>query len=139
MTIRGQRALKIATGVIVLCLLAGYGAFQARHMISGPVVAIQSPHNGATIHTSLVTIEGTTANISAIRLNDRAIYINEQGAFEEPVVLARGYNVITISATDRFGREVTDTVEVVHTPLGRSVDDRLSQDEARSADTINES
>ncbi|MEX0930209.1 MAG: hypothetical protein WDZ79_00880 [Candidatus Paceibacterota bacterium] len=139
MTIRGQRTLHVIVGATVMCLLVGYGLFQARHMLTGPIISIQNPPNGATVQTSLVDVKGTTSNISALTLNNRTIFINEEGFFDEPVVLAQGYNVITVSATDRFGRTTQDTVEIVHTPLTQSDPDRLSQERDRSSDTVNES
>ncbi|MEX1087335.1 MAG: hypothetical protein WEC58_02305 [Candidatus Paceibacterota bacterium] len=139
MTIKGQRILHFTIGALVVCLLVGYGLFQARDLISGPNVSIQHPQNGATVRTTLVNVEGITSNISAISLNDRTIYINEEGQFEEPVVLAQGYNVITIEATDRFGRTTTDTVEIVHTPLAQSDSDPLSQEEPQDPEAGNES
>ena len=117
MSIGARRTAQIALAGIVLTLLVGYGLFQARDLIEGPSVTIQKPTDGALLRSSLVQVTGSVENITSIELNDRTIYVNEHGTFTEPVVLAQGYNVVTIEATDRFGRTTTNTLELVHKPL----------------------
>jgi predicted ATPase len=80
----------------------------------GPVISISEPSNGATLTSSLIEVLGTTKNISSINLNDRQIFINESGAFEEKLLLSPGYNIITFRAEDRFGRKTQKVLELVY-------------------------
>lgn len=126
MSIGSRRTVQIAIIGLVISALGAYGLFQARTLLEGPQVAIQYPTDGSTVQQSLVELEGSTENITSIEVNDRTIHVNRKGQFTEPVVLSQGYNVITIEATDRFGRSTTDRLEVVHKPLGQD-DTELTQ------------
>lgn len=102
----------LALALVVLIL--GYGLFQARTLIQGPTLTLLSPSNGSSVSDSLVEIVGQAAHVSEIALNDRAIVIDEEGMFREHVLLGEGYNIMTLEARDRFGREVSSTLEIVY-------------------------
>lgn len=126
MRTRGYTILKFTLCLLVLVGLIGYGVFQARQILEGPVIVIESPQNGTTLHSGVVTVEGRASNISSIQLNSRQIYINEEGQFAEPVVLSRGLNVVTVEAEDRFGRRVDDSIQILFSSLGDGRDSQLS-------------
>jgi hypothetical protein len=46
-------------------------------------------------------------------LNDRQIFVDKDGTFNEELLLSPGYNVWTIQAKDKFGRIVTKKIELV--------------------------
>lgn len=124
MSIAGRRTVQIALGGMILTALFAYGAFQARDLIKGPEIAITSPQSGATVQASMVRITGEATRVSSIELNDRDIFIDQNGRFREPITLSPGYNVIKVEATDRFGRTTSNTLRLVHQPLSG---DSLSQ------------
>lgn len=95
-------------------IIFGYAFYQARNIISGPIIKIQNPKNGETLERSLVNIEGTAENISHISMNDRQIFTNEQGEFSEKLLLSYGYNIITIRVKDRFGRQTEEILELIY-------------------------
>jgi len=126
MSVGPRRTVQIALAGIIVTILVAYGLFQSRTLLEGPNVAIEYPADGATVHESMVQIKGSTENISSITLNGRSIHVRQNGVFREPVVLSQGYNIVTVTATDRFGRTNTNRLELVHEPL--SEDDKgLSQ------------
>lgn len=96
--------------------LLAYGYYQAGDLLHGPQLLIHYPKNGASIDTQLTEIKGTAQNISKITLNDGQIFINESGAFTEQLLLNIGYNIITVSVEDRYGRRVSKTLAVVFKP-----------------------
>ncbi len=104
------RVVLIGIGVI---LIAGYVLYQARAIISGPQVSLTSPQSGSVVHSPLVSIEGSAKNISFISLNDRQIFVNSDGAFNEELLLAPGYNAWELEAKDKFGRTVSKKIELV--------------------------
>ncbi len=102
--------ITICVGLIII----GYGYFEARNIISGPKIALTSPVNGTETSEPLIDIAGTAKNIAFISLNDRQIYIDEQGAFKEPFLLSPGYNIVRINAKDKFGRTTEKIIEIVY-------------------------
>jgi hypothetical protein len=94
--------LKIVGALLVVALIGGYVLFQARHLISGPIITL-TEDIPATVATSTVTIRGVATNIINLSLNGRPIFTTDEGVFEEAVVLPIGYTIVTIEAADRYG------------------------------------
>jgi len=104
--------LRIALGVVVLIVILSYVWVRSSDFIEGPVIIIHTPPSGETTE-SLIQITGEAKRISNITLNDRKIFIDEEGHFKEQLLLSKGYNIITIEAEDRFKRAVRKTIELV--------------------------
>ena len=104
--------------IILITLLAGgifgYTYYRTQDLIRGPRIEISYPVNGSTLDTSLITIEGVARNIASITLNDRKIFVDEDGGIREDILLTYGYNVLTLKAEDKFGRKVTHRLELVY-------------------------
>lgn len=114
---QGQRLsffLKILLVVVIIAIAALYARYETRTLLEGPVVTITYPKNGATVDSSLTTIEGTAKNITKIALNNRDIFVDTEGNFREQLLLAEGYNIIEVTAQDRQGRVATTTLELIY-------------------------
>ena len=96
--------------ITALLLIVGYGLFEARRLIEGPRLAIDSPIDGSATSTTLVTVTGWVENISFLTINDQAASANEQGRFVYRYSPPVGYTALTVAATDRFGRRVEKRV-----------------------------
>ncbi len=105
---------KIISLSVFTLILGSYGLFQAHKLLSGPIIELDSPHTGVTVSSNLLEIKGTSLNTSFISLNDRPIYMDEQGHFTEKLPLYPGYNIINIKAKDRFGSLVSKNIEIVY-------------------------
>ena len=62
----------------------------------------------------MIKIAGAAKNIKSISLDDRPIFIDEAGSFSEKLLLSNGYNVIKISAWDKFNKKTDKLIEVVY-------------------------
>lgn len=111
-----RRYLKITFVVLALVGIGGFAFFEARTLLYGPQLSLESPKNGATYTEELLEISGTAKNIAFISMNGLQIYTNQQGNFAEPFLLAPGYNIITVAARDRFNRTIEKKFEVVYVP-----------------------
>ncbi|PSO46395.1 MAG: hypothetical protein BRC24_02205 [Parcubacteria group bacterium SW_4_46_8] len=103
---------------IAILFTFGIGVFayyQSAALIRGPVVVITAPTNGKTFTSAPVTVKGTASHISYLSLNGRQIFTDTDGVFAERLLLAPGYNIITITAEDKFDRTRTKTLELVYT------------------------
>lgn len=95
-------ALRIFFSIIVVALIVAYALFQARHLITGPIITLTDPLP-AVISTSTITVRGRAENIVSLSLNGRPIFTTDEGTFEEAVTLVEGYTILTIEARDRYG------------------------------------
>ncbi len=97
--------------ILTLCLvLLGYGLFEARRIIEGPTITIVSPKNGSATSTALLVITGTAYNISFLTINDKPAYTDQAGNFALTISPPNGYTVVSVAATDRFGRHSRKSV-----------------------------
>ncbi|MES2214136.1 MAG: hypothetical protein V4465_01970 [Patescibacteria group bacterium] len=99
---------------ILFLLLVAYSLFQARFLILGPSIRIDSPADGATVPTPVVRVTGNAQNIAYISLDDRPIFIDAKGNFSEKLIAAPGLDIITLRARDRFGRSTEKQIRVVY-------------------------
>ena len=114
-TLELRHVLKIVGVAILLTLIVAYVIFQARFLITGPQISLTN--EPATQHNErVVTLTGETHNITHLWLNDRPIFTDENGNFEEALVLENGYTITTLRASDRYGREAKLERSFVYTP-----------------------
>jgi len=98
--------------IAVLCLLIGYGLVEARPIIAGPALSITSPSDNASFSDGIVTVSGKAARTAMLALDGAEILHTEDGSFSSVLALPRGGSILTLIATDRFGRRVTATRNV---------------------------
>jgi len=102
------------TLVGLVCLgFSWYVVFQARFLLAGPQIILEN--EPATAQTERhITLSGQTKNIANLTLNGRPIVTDENGRFEEAVILENGYTVTTLRAADLYGRETIITRPFVY-------------------------
>ena len=111
-----SKRLQIVLPFILIFLLSAswYIYFQAEDLIRGPILTVTVPKNGTTVNNSLIEVAGKARNISHISMNDRQIFIDEEGVFKEKLLLSYGYNIITVTVEDKFGREVKERLHLIY-------------------------
>tara|TARA_B100000683_G_C12363028_1_gene503852 strand:- start:153 stop:524 length:372 start_codon:yes stop_codon:yes gene_type:complete len=108
-----MKFLKITLIIVFLLVLGGYGIFQGYDLIRGPILVVTSPLSGSLFNEPVITISGYTKNISYIYLNDYQIYVDEEGYFNQKLVLNEGYNIMTLRVKDRFERETKEELHYI--------------------------
>lgn len=114
-------ATRFIVAILILGSIGGYAWYESRDLRQGPVIELEKPTNGQTMSTPVADIIGQAKNTTRIRMNDRDIAINEQGAFHEKFVLSNGSNLVKLWAEDRFGRTTESFVEVLYTEPNKSL------------------
>ncbi len=105
----------------VLALVLGYGGFKAWALVSGPHIELKTTLQAAIpaqissttpSEGSATVIYGKTTNTETLTLNGSTLLIDEHGNFEKTMTLPRGGVILSLTATDRFGksRSVTRTL-----------------------------
>ena len=98
--------------VLVVLVVVLYGLFEARKLLEGPEITIESPADGSATSTSAVTVVGTAQNIAFLTINDAPSYTDETGRFVYRFSPPAGYTIVTVAATDRFGRRASKSVSI---------------------------
>ena len=98
---------------VLFLLLVIYSLYQARFLILGPQVWIESHSDGEVVSDGVIVIGGRANNVSWISLNDRQIFTDEKGYWSEKLITSSGTSIMTLKARDRFGRETEKSVLIV--------------------------
>lgn len=109
-----KKIVRIAVFLFFFFIIAGYSYFRSIDFIKGPLVFIESHESGETVNDNLLELTGSAKNISFITLNDGQIYTNEEGKFNEKLLLSPGYNIIKLSVRDRYAREKEEIIEIIY-------------------------
>jgi hypothetical protein len=78
-----------------------------------PKLEISRPKGGDAVDGPTVVVEGTTEPGSSLRINERTVVPNPEGAFAESFTAMPGPLPITILARDKAGNETTTKLTVV--------------------------
>lgn len=106
--------LKYLIGAVLL-LGAGYGGIEAWPLLAGPEISLTSPANDASFPGGIVTVAGKALRIAQLTLDGTTVLHDQDGSFSSTLTFPRGGSILTIVATDRFGRTV-DTTRNIFVP-----------------------
>ncbi len=98
---------------ILLIIGALYGVMEAWPLIAGPELRLDSPTEGATIPGGILDVSGNATRIARLTLNGLDLVHDQQGDFRTTLALPRGGSILTLEATDRFGKKRTISRSVV--------------------------
>ena len=105
--------LKTSLFTLLGLVIVVYSLFQGWKLLTGPVIDIESPENGATYSQALIEVSGRARNTAYLNLNGRAIFTDKEGKFSEKLLLSPGYNIIKLDATDKFKARTEKKLEVI--------------------------
>ena len=94
----------VATIFILVIATGGYLWYQLSHLLGAPYLIVESPKGDIIVNEESITIGGYTQADSHIFLNGREI-VNNNGHFEERLVLQSGMNTAEVKSINRFEKE----------------------------------
>jgi hypothetical protein len=109
-----KHTFRIGAVILLFLIIASYAYYQSRKLLEGPRIVIETPQNGDRVSDSLLTIQGRTENINSISLDDRPIFIDEEGSINEKLLLYPGLNIMKFEALDKFGKDKIVMLQVVY-------------------------
>lgn len=104
----------IVSSLVVVFLL--YLGIQYRTIGRDPQLIIESPVSGVVVSGKRIDIIGKTDPDATVTVQGISVLVRSDGKFFDQVALEPGVNKITVTATSRFGKVVTQTREVGFTP-----------------------
>ena len=99
--------------IALFIFLVAYSLYQARALLIGPRVGITSPKDCQVASDPIIVIEGQSRNVAWISLNGHQIFTDEEGNWSEKLIVSEGMSIMTVEASDRFGRETKKGVRIV--------------------------
>ena len=100
----------IVVMVILACL--AYFGYEVIKIFSPPNLVVSNPPDFVTISQSSIEVEGETEPEALLTINDRKVFLDEEGGFSELVNLNKGLNVITVSAAKKRSKPAVITLHI---------------------------
>ncbi len=99
---------------VAVIILGGFSYLysQIGRFAAVPRLIISSPAENESISGNFVTISGFTDEDAKLTINNQPIMVNDKGEFKEDILLQSGVNTITVTAVNRFNKEVSKTVNI---------------------------
>jgi hypothetical protein len=103
----GKKLLKFVSLTILFLIIIFYGIWKGRDLIFGIHLTINGIQNNETVTQSVLELSGNAYHAVSITINGRVVSVEENGAWHDTIALLKGYNIIKITAKDKFGRIIT--------------------------------
>ena len=107
------RLLRSAISVSIFLLIVAYAIWRSVAYRQGPSIVISSPTDGATISSSSVQVIGQALRINSLTIDGNPLSVDESGNFKDTRAVFPGINVVTMTATDQFGRSTETQIRFV--------------------------
>jgi hypothetical protein len=112
-----KKLLKIAALAALALLLVFYALLRSSDLIFGIKIKNLALNGQAMergrIEEKVVQVTGNAQNAVRLALNGREIWIDRAGDFKETIVLLPGYNMISLSAWDKFGHQDEKNYQII--------------------------
>jgi cytoskeletal protein RodZ len=91
--------------LIIFLLLAIYLGFQINKIFTMPDLVVFQPDKNITTSQNFIEIKGQTEREARVFINNKEIYIDNNGEFKATLDLQKGLNTIKISASKKHSKE----------------------------------
>ncbi len=123
--------------VVFFILVIIYAYFEASDALFGPRISLADAPT--SVSSPFITLKGQAEHIAELRLNGNPIPVTEDGVFEEPYILAEGFNRIVLEAKDQYGRETSQVLSIRYVPLPSAAPVEESTENASTTEVLLES
>ncbi len=104
--LKGMRLQQaIILSIVSIFFIVIYLFFQYRFAFISPPLEVISPKEGAVFSKQEVLVKGKTDSSATVYINGEGVTVDSKGNFVKTVDVFSGKTTITISATNRFGKE----------------------------------
>lgn len=110
----GTKLVRLVVISVLAILLIWYTWSKISPLVQGPDINIDNISHGQVVHTAVLTVTGTAQRAQEITLNTETLTLFNVDHFETTLALAPGYNLIVLTATDRFGQKNSERLEIYY-------------------------
>lgn len=99
----------VLVSVLTLVLAVGYVAGEIRSVLAPPKLTLDEPRGDETVSGNSIVVSGSAEIGSDVAINDQAVFLDQNGQFNENVILSPGINQIQVTAKNKFNKLATVT------------------------------
>jgi hypothetical protein len=99
------KALIFGLSIIIIAGISIYFFYQLSFLIKPPELIIEHPSEDLIINEGKILVKGKTQINAEVSINGGGVWLDEEGVFNQEILLQEGINVIKIIAVNKFGRK----------------------------------
>ena len=115
MNTSAKKILQIGALSVFFILIIIYAFSRSNDLIFGVQIKDVNITDGMETVESIQKVTGNAKNAINLTLNGREITVDENGNFSETIALLLGYNIINLTAKDKFGEVDEKNYKVILT------------------------
>ncbi len=100
-----KQKLILGISITFFVFILIYGFSRTEKWILGIKIKNLNITDNQTFEENPIKITGNADKASYVSINNREIFIQKNGNFEEYIALLPGYNILEVKAKDKFGNE----------------------------------
>ena len=105
--ITAKSALTWGSILLLFVVIVGYGMWISRDLLFGIKISVAGISDGMSVSSPLIDLSGTARRATGVTVDGDPVSIDQNGAWQDTLALVPGYSIVTIGATDKFGRTKT--------------------------------
>jgi len=82
------------------------------NFVSNPSLIIFNPANNSIVEESSVVVQGKTDIGNNLFINNQPVLVDDEGGFNERIVLKEGTNIISVRSVNQFNKEISESISV---------------------------
>jgi hypothetical protein len=106
------KLVTIFFSLLVLTVVGYYLWYQINSFSSKPYLFVSSPTSNISVDDPEITLKGETEKEIVIEINGENVFVDQEGHFEEVIMLQPGRNQIIIEAKNRFNKTKKEEINV---------------------------
>lgn len=110
-----KKVLTVGGAIVLFGVIVGYGIWISRDLLFGIHSSVSGISDGMTVTDSLLSLSGKARHANDVTLDGSIVPIDQKGEWTDTIALLPGYNVVTIGASDKFGRTTDKSYRVYYT------------------------
>ena len=108
------KVLIFGLSIIIIAAISIYFFYQISFLTEPPKLIIETPAEDLIIKEEKILIKGKTQVNAEVSINGGGVWLDENGAFNQELLLQEGINVIKIIAVNKFGRKNEITRKIIY-------------------------
>lgn len=100
--------------LLILLIVGCYLWYQISSFNSAPYLFVSSPYENHIVNNPNISIKGETEKEVAIKINGQDVFVDQNGYFEEDIILQPGRNTFIIEAINKFSGTTREVRNIIY-------------------------
>ena len=124
--------------LLILSIVGYYLWYQINSFNSAPYLFVSSPYENHIVDDPNITVKGETEKEVTVRINGQDVFVDQNGYFEEDIILQPGKNVFVIEAINRFSGTTKEVRNIIYEKKPESFQIEIKNEEEESDNDASE-